>query len=137
MKIRPRINRWTPARRNLIFESSINNSLVQPHFVVEGEGINDEITTMPGIFQQSVDVLLETISKDVESGINNHMLFPVIDSSIKDPLASVASSDDMPLQTAVRALREKFGDSIVILTDVCLCTATDHGQSIMTKLSQF
>jgi porphobilinogen synthase len=127
MKIRPRINRWTPARRNLIFESSINNSLVQPHFVVEGEGINDEITTMPGIFQQSVDVLLETISKDVESGINNHMLFPVIDSSIKDPLASVASSDDMPLQTAVRALREKFGDSIVILTDVCLCTATDHG----------
>jgi len=101
--------------------------LVQPHFVVEGEGINDEITTMPGIFQQSVDVLLETISKDVESGINNHMLFPVIDSSIKDPLASVASSDDMPLQTAVRALREKFGDSIVILTDVCLCTATDHG----------
>lgn len=127
MKIRPRINRWTQARRNLVLESSINSSLVQPHFVVDGQGVNDEISSMPGIFQQSVDILIETISKDVESGINNHMLFPVIDSSLKDPIASAAHVDDMPLQNAVRLLREKFGDSIVILTDVCLCTATDHG----------
>ena len=110
-----------------MLESSINSSLVQPHFVVDGQGVNDEISSMPGIFQQSVDVLIETISKDVESGINNHMLFPVIHSSLKDPYASAAHVDDMPLQNAVRLLREKFGDSIVILTDVCLCTATDHG----------
>ena len=127
MKIRPRINRWTQARRDLVLESSIKSSLVQPHFVVEGKGVKDEISSMPGIFQQSVDVLLETISKDVESGIINHMLFPVIDSSLKDPLASAAHIDDMPLQNAVRLLRSKFGDSIVILSDVCLCTATDHG----------
>ena len=110
-----------------MLESSINSSLVQPHFVVAGKGVNNEISYMPGIFQQSVDVLLETISKDVESGINNHMLFPVIDSSLKDPMASAAHLDDMPLQNAVRLLREKFGESIVIMTDVCLCTATDHG----------
>jgi delta-aminolevulinic acid dehydratase/porphobilinogen synthase len=65
MQTRPRINRWTQSRRDLIFGTSISQSLVQPHFVVAGENINQPIDGMPGIHRQSVDVLLETISNDV------------------------------------------------------------------------
>ena len=127
MNIRPRINRWTQTRRDLIFDSSIKSSLIQPHFLVSGEGIDEPISSMPGISRQSVDKLLETISNDMKLGISSHMLFPVVDSQHKDSLASKASDKDMPLQTAVRRLKSLYGDNIVLFTDVCLCTATDHG----------
>ena len=127
MNIRPRINRWTKARRDLNFDISIKSSLVQPHFVVGGEGIDEPISSMPGINRQSVDKLLETISKDMEMGINSHMIFPVLDSKDKDSYATNASNPDMPLQILVKKLKSLYGDDIVIMTDVCLCTATDHG----------
>ncbi|MBT60538.1 MAG: porphobilinogen synthase [Euryarchaeota archaeon] len=127
MKIRPRINRWTAARRKLINSSSIAHSLVQPHFVVDGEGVDVEINSMPGISLQSVDVLVQTIADDMAMGISNHMLFPIVDPSLKDSAATVASHTHMPLHNAVRELKSKFGGDIVIMTDVCLCTATDHG----------
>ena len=127
MNIRPRINRWTKARRDLNFDVSIKSSLVQPHFVVDGEGIDEPISSMPGINRQSVDKLLDTISKDMEMGINSHMIFPVLDSKDKDSYATKASNLDMPLQIAVKKLKSLYGGDIVIMTDVCLCTATDHG----------
>jgi len=127
MQTRPRINRWTQSRRDLIFGTSISQSLVQPHFVVAGENINQPIDGMPGIHRQSVDVLLETISNDVSIGLNAHMLFAVIESDQKDAMATVASDSQMHGIQAVRKLRERFGDQIVLFTDVCLCTATDHG----------
>jgi len=58
MNIRPRINRWTKARRDLLFGDSMLSSLVQPHFVVAGEKVDQPIEGMPGMHQQSVDVLL-------------------------------------------------------------------------------
>ena len=127
MNIRPRINRWTPSRRDLNFGTSIQSSLVQPHFVVEGVGVDEPIPSMPGIHRQSSDVLLKTIASDMEMGIHAHMLFAVIESSKKDATASIASSPDMHLMGVVRELKSIYGESIVVLTDVCLCTATDHG----------
>ena len=127
MKRRPRINRWTESRRDLIFSNSIKQSLVQPHFVVAGEGVDEPIESMPGISRQSVDVLLETIQNDMNHGIRAHMLFGLIDSELKDSTASKAFDDEMPLQIAVSELKEKYGKKIVLFTDVCLCTATDHG----------
>tara|TARA_B100000212_G_scaffold164346_2_gene123594 strand:+ start:1483 stop:2457 length:975 start_codon:yes stop_codon:yes gene_type:complete len=127
MKKRPRINRWTPSRRDLIFSNSIKKSLVQPHFVVQGESVDEPIESMPGINRQSVDVLLETIEQDMNDGITSHMLFGVINSHEKDATASKASESGMPLQQAVSKLKGKYGKDIVLMTDVCLCTATDHG----------
>ena len=127
MKKRPRINRWTPARRDLLFSPSLRNSFVQPHFVVSGTGVDNPISSMPGISRQSVDVLCKTIESDMELGIRAHMLFGVVDDEDKDPMATKASDSSMPLQTAVRQLKSKFGSDIVVMTDVCLCTATDHG----------
>ena len=107
MNIRPRINRWTPARRDLNFGHSMISSLVQPHFVVAGSGVDEAISSMPGINRQSVDVLLSTIAKDMAMGITAHMLFPVVDSHDKDSTASKASNQDMPLQKAVKQLKSK------------------------------
>ncbi|MBI19085.1 MAG: porphobilinogen synthase [Euryarchaeota archaeon] len=127
IEIRPRINRWTLARRELNFSQSLINSLVQPHFVVDGTGIDSEIKGMPGIHRQSIDVLIETIKSDFNNGIRSIMLFGVIDSQLKDDAATQASNPSSPLHRAVAQIKQMYGDRIVVMTDVCLCTATAHG----------
>ena len=127
MNIRPRINRWTAARRQLLFSDGMLDSLVQPHFVVEGEGVDDPIHGMPGIHQQSVDVLLKTIEEDAAHGLRAVMLFGVVHAEAKDAEASEAHNAGSHLHRAITEIKASFGDSIVVMTDVCLCTATDHG----------
>ena len=127
MNIRPRINRWTAARRQLLFSDGMLDSLVQPHFVVEGEGVDAPIHGMPGIHQQSVDVLLKTIEEDAAHGLRAVMLFGVVHAEAKDAEASEAHNAGSHLHRAITEIKASFGDSIVVMTDVCLCTATDHG----------
>ena len=127
MNIRPRINRWTAARRNLLFDSGVLSSLVQPHFVVEGTGVDEPIRGMPGINQQSVDVLLQTVAEDLAHGLGAVMLFGVVASEHKDADASHAHDSSSHLHRAVMELKAVHGDNLVVMTDVCLCTATDHG----------
>ena len=127
MNIRPRINRWTAARRELLFGDSMLTSLVQPHFVVAGEGVDAPIEGMPGIHQQSVDVLLQTVKDDFAHGLRAVMLFGVVASEHKDAHASHAHDPSSHLHRAVLALKAAHGDDLVVMTDVCLCTATDHG----------
>ncbi|GIR76756.1 MAG: delta-aminolevulinic acid dehydratase [Candidatus Poseidoniales archaeon] len=127
MNIRPRINRWTAARRELLFGDSMLASLVQPHFVVAGEGVDAPIEGMPGIHQQSVDVLLQTVKDDFAHGLRAVMLFGVVASEHKDAHASHAHDPSSHLHRAVIALKAAHGDDLVVMTDVCLCTATDHG----------
>ncbi len=127
MNIRPRINRWTAARRELLFGDSMLASLVQPHFVVAGEGVDTPIEGMPGIHQQSVDVLLQTVKDDFAHGLRAVMLFGVVASEHKDAHASHAHDPSSHLHRAVLALKAAHGDDLVVMTDVCLCTATDHG----------
>ena len=95
--------------------------------MVSGSGVDEPIQSMPGINRQSVDVLCKTIANDMALGIKAHMLFAVVDHQQKDPTASKASDSSMPLQQAVAKLKAEYGGEIVIMTDVCLCTATDHG----------
>ena len=125
--MRLRINRFTPSRRDLIYSRDIEASLVQPHYVVSGESRNEEIKDMPGIYRQSVDILVDTIGRDMDMGLKSHMLFYVMDEELKDPTATMASKSDSPLNVAIRELRMRHGNEIVIFSDVCLCTGTDHG----------
>ena len=127
MNIRPRINRWTAARRDLLFGDSMLGSLVQPHFVVDGEGVDEPIRGMPGIHQQSVDVLLKTVEEDASHGVRAVMLFGVVDAEHKDEHATHAHEASSHLHQAVLKLKATHGDDLVVMTDVCLCTATDHG----------
>lgn len=127
MKTRPRINRWTEARRNLLFGDFSLQSLVQPHFVVNGSGIDNPIEGMDGIHKQSVDILIQTIRNDYNYGIRSVMLFGIVNSEDKDEQATKASDPSSHMHEAIRKLKSEFGESIVVMTDVCLCTATNHG----------
>ena len=100
--MRLRINRFTPSRRDLIYSRDIEASLVQPHFVVSGESRNEEIKDMPGIYRQSVDLLVDTIGRDIAMGLKSHMLFYVMDEELKDPTATMASKADSPRATGSR-----------------------------------
>lgn len=124
---RPRINRWTESRRNLIHGQSIKSSLVQPYFVVAGSNIREEIDGMPNIHRESIDKLLDTVKSDYESGLRAIMLFGVVGEDFKDDYASEAMNESSHLHKAVSELRNIYADKLVIMTDVCLCTATAHG----------
>jgi len=126
MIYRPRRLRRNRLIRNLVAETQIRKSgLIQPYFVCDGGGIKHEIESMPGIYRESPDSLLKSISQDFEIGIDNIMLFGVPDE--KDESASTALGEDNVVNRAVRMLKDKFAESIFISADVCLCAYTDTG----------
>ena len=92
-----------------------------------GENVDQPIEGMPGIHQQSVDVLLKTVEEDLAHGLRAVMLFGVVASGHKDAHASHAYDPSSHLHRAVLELKAVHGDDLVVMTDVCLCTATDHG----------
>jgi len=125
---RPRRLRMSPVLRDLVAEARIDAGMfVQPHFVVPGNGISEPIGAMPGIDHQSVDRLVETVGKDLELGIRSVLLFGVPDETVKRPDGSAAAAEDNLVSTAVTALKDRFGEQLVVITDVCLCAYTDHG----------
>ena len=123
---RPRRLRTTPLMREMVAETDISaRHLITPHFVVEGSGHLEEIPSMPGVNHASVDKLVEEIGADLELGLTTHLLFGIPEH--KDHEGSAAVTDDGVVPTALRALREAYGDKIILVTDVCLCAFTDHG----------
>jgi porphobilinogen synthase len=99
--------------------------LVTPHFVVPGEGVDEEIASMPGVRHVSVDRLVEEVRSDVSLGLKSHLLFGVPES--RDEAASAAVDPDDLVPRAVRALKDAFAEETVVITDVCLCAYTTHG----------
>jgi len=126
--IRPRRVRFSAVVRDLVAEASIDaKMLIQPHFVVPGKGISEPIGSMPGISHESIDRLLETIGSDLELGIRSVLLFGVPDDGEKSADGAAAYADDNLVARAVKALKDRFGDELAVITDVCLCPFTDHG----------
>ncbi len=125
---RPRRLRATPALRDLVAEARLDaRMLVQPHFVVPGDGIAEPIDAMPGIEHQSVDRLTETVAHDLELGIRSVLLFGLPPEGAKAPDGHAAWADDAVVSRAVAALKQRFGAELAVMTDVCLCAYTDHG----------
>ncbi len=125
---RPRRLRMSPVLRDLVAETRLDAGMfVQPHFVVPGDGISEPIGAMPGIDHESVDRLVETVGRDLDLGIRSVLLFGVPDETVKRPDGSAAADEDNLVSTAVTALKDKFGEQLVVMTDVCLCAYTDHG----------
>jgi porphobilinogen synthase len=123
---RPRRLRTTPLMRELVAETDLAaRHLITPHFVVEGEGVLEEIPSMPGVTHVSVDKLVEEVAADVELGLTSHLLFGIPDN--KDETGSTAIDSNGVVPRALRALRERFGQDIILITDVCLCAYTSHG----------
>jgi len=125
---RPRRLRMSPVLRDLVAETRLDPRMfVQPHFVVPGDGISEPIGAMPGIDHQSVDQLVKTVGRDLDLGIRSVLLFGVPDETVKRPDGSAAAAEDNLVSTAVTALKDRFGEQLVVITDVCLCAYTDHG----------
>jgi len=111
--------------RALVRETRLSPEMfVLPLFVCEGEGVRREVSSMPGVFNLSVDEAVKEAEAAKADGIASVLLFGLPDH--KDDIGSLAYDPEAPVQTAVRAIKRAVPDTLVI-TDVCLCEYTDHG----------
>jgi porphobilinogen synthase len=122
---RPRRLRRSEALRDLVRETRLSASgFVYPMFVCPGTKVRTEVSSMPGIYQQSVDQLLEECREVENLGIRSIILFGI--PSKKDRTGTEASAADGAVQRAVEAIR-KANLNLLVITDVCLCEYTSHG----------
>ena len=111
--------------RDLVRENQLSvDDLIYPLFVVNGEGIKEEIPSMPGNYHWSLDLVMEEVKNLVDLGIKAIILFGIPE--FKDEKGSSAWIDDGIVQRACQKIKEEYPDLLVI-TDVCLCQYTDHG----------
>jgi porphobilinogen synthase len=111
--------------RSMVRETSLSASdFVYPLFVCHGRNIKEEITSMPGQYRFSVDLLVEECKEVQRLGIPSVMLFGIPE--YKDATGSESYSDNGIVQQAIRALKAEVPD-LIIIADVCLCEYTDHG----------
>jgi porphobilinogen synthase len=123
---RPRRLRRTPALRRLVAETSLApDDFVAPLFVAEGLSDAREIVSLPGQFQHTVDSLCKEVEELVRVGVGGVILFGV--PATKDEMGSGAWDPQGVAQVALRALRDRFGDELVLMADLCLDEYTTHG----------
>lgn len=122
---RTRRTRMTPALRTFVREHHLLPSdMVAPLFVVEGEGVRNPISSMPGQAQLSIDELLNEVSELEAVGVPGVLLFGI--PAEKNAEATGAWDENGIVQRAVAAIKDRNPDTLVI-TDVCACEYTDHG----------
>lgn len=130
-EVRMRRLRRTQNIRNMVQEVQLNmNDYIYPIFVIEGQDIKNEIPSMLGIYQFSLDHLLEEVQRAVDAGVIAIMLFGI--PAKKDECGSEAYNDDGIIQQAVRLVRTHYPE-LVISTDVCMCEYTSHGHCGLIK----
>ncbi|MCX6150560.1 MAG: porphobilinogen synthase [Ignavibacteriales bacterium] len=117
--------RYNPIIRDMVRETQLGKKdLIYPLFVVHGEKIKNEIKSMPGVFQMSVDVLVEECKEISALGIPAIILFGIPEH--KDEIGSEAYDSNGIIQQATRAIKANV-KNLVVITDVCLCEYTSHG----------
>ena len=123
---RLRRTRLNPLLRDLVRETRLDlDNFIYPLFVVEGQGVRNEIASMPGVFQLSIDEILKECCELKSLGIKSILLFGI--PSLKDSVGSDALSDDGIIASTLRAIKAEFGSSLLVITDLCFCEYTDHG----------
>jgi Delta-aminolevulinic acid dehydratase len=124
--VRPRRLRRTTAMRRLVAETRLNPAdLVLPMFVKEGISEAQPVSSMPGVVQHTSETLRKAAHEAVEAGVGGLILFGI--PAAKDGRGSAADDPDGIVQKALRDLSADLGDSIVIMSDLCLDEYTDHG----------
>jgi porphobilinogen synthase len=122
---RPRRLRRTEALRGLVRETRLTTAgLLYPMFVCPGSKVRQEVSSMPNVFQQSVDQIVEECREVAGLGIPGIILFGLPES--KDPRGTSSTSPQGVVQRAIEAIR-KANLKLIVITDVCLCEYTDHG----------
>jgi porphobilinogen synthase len=122
---RPRRLRATAATRALVRETRLSaEMLVYPLFVCDGSGVRREVSSMPGVHQLSVDEAVRETVAARDDGVRAVLLFGL--PAHKDETGSAAADPTAPVQSAIRAIRDRL-DDVTVITDVCLCEYTSHG----------
>lgn len=128
---RPRRLRQTPALRNLVRETKLApENFIYPFFACAGEGIRKEISSMPGVFNLSVDEVVKEAERAKSEGVSSSILFGLPES--KDEIGSGAYIENGIAQQATRALKAEISD-ILVIADTCLCEYTSHGHCGVIK----
>jgi porphobilinogen synthase len=122
---RPRRMRRNAALRRMIRETVLSpDDMIMPLFAIDGKGVKEPIDAMPGQYHFSIDQLEKAAQQVMELNIPAVMIFGIPEN--KDPLGTSAYAQNGIVQRAVKAVKNKCPELIVI-TDVCLCQYTDHG----------
>ena len=122
---RPRRLRRSAAIRLLVREARLSrDDFVLPLFVCAGKSVRREVSSMPGVFNLSVDEVTEEASSAFDKGVRSVILFGLPEA--KDELASGAYAEDGVVQQAIRAIRAAVPE-LVVIADTCLCEYTSHG----------
>jgi len=119
--------RRTEAIRSLVRETHLHpGALIYPLFICPGEGVRKEISSMPGVFNLSIDEAVKEAESCASLGLGGLLLFGL--PAEKDEQATGAWNDDGIVQQALRTIKKNRGlDSLVTIADVCLCEYTSHG----------
>ncbi|MEU9042293.1 MULTISPECIES: porphobilinogen synthase [unclassified Kitasatospora] len=124
--VRPRRLRQSPAMRRLVAETRLHPAeLILPLFVREGVSEPVPVSSMPGVVQHSRDTLRKAVVEAAEAGLGGVMLFGV--PQVQDAIGSEGTNPDGILQQAIRDVVSEVGDSLVVMSDLCLDEYTDHG----------
>ncbi len=111
--------------RGLVRETTLSpEDFIYPLFVKEGVGLKDEVSSMPGVFQMSIDEIVKECEYIRTIGLNSIILFAIPD--VKDSVGSECLCEDSIISRTIKAIKEKFPDMFVA-TDLCFCEYTDHG----------
>ncbi len=128
---RPRRLRRNELMRGFVRETQLSaHGLIYPMFVCPGTNVRNEVSSMPGVFQQSVDKFLEECREVEQLGVPAIILFGL--PTKKDERGSEALAADGVVQRAIEAVRNA-GLKLLVLTDVCLCEYTSHGHCGVIK----
>ncbi|MEB3215613.1 MAG: porphobilinogen synthase [Nostocales cyanobacterium 94392] len=124
---RPRRLRGNPGLRSMVQETQLTvDDLIYPMFVMEGENQKVEISSMPGCYRYTLDLLIEEIKQVKELGINAIALFPLIPEAKKDDFGTESYNPDGLVQTTVKAIKQAVSE-ILVITDVALDPFSIHG----------
>nr|AUG44364.1 delta-aminolevulinic acid dehydratase (porphobilinogen synthase) [uncultured bacterium] len=117
--------------RNMVRETSLSsNDLIYPMFSAFGKGIRKEISSMPGIYQQSIENIVAEAQEAYELGVPAVILFGIPET--KDAVGSDAYADHGIIQETIRELKKQV-PKLAVITDVCMCEYTDHGHCGVIK----
>lgn len=113
--------------RALVRESAVSvQDFIYPLFVVDGKGVKNEISSMSGVFQQSIDGILSECKECESLGIRAIILFGVVENAKKDSIGSDALDENGLIARTVRAIKQEC-PNLLVITDLCFCEYTDHG----------
>ena len=124
-KNRPRRLRSNPVLRKMVRETRMDkSSLIYPMFIIEGENIKEEISSMPGQYRYSIDRMGEKLEELSDAGVSSVMFFGIPEH--KDEIGSMAYARDGIVQKAFEKAKKEY-PGFYLIGDVCMCEYTSHG----------